>query len=212
MDSWPPPPTRAVKAPSAWCATARESVGRHSGGQCQWQHAHVDALRPLLDGSWTIQISAGTVKPMPAVVLVLNAGSSTLKYQVVDPASGTASVRGAIERIGGPDVRDHAAALDTMQGDLADHGITAAHLVAVGHRVVHGGPRLVAPTVVDDDVLAEIEDLARLAPLHNPPAAAGIRTARDHFPDVPQVAVFDTAYFADLPAAAATYAVDRELA
>ncbi|WP_028643156.1 acetate/propionate family kinase [Nocardioides sp. URHA0020] len=149
---------------------------------------------------------------MPAFVLVLNAGSSTLKYQVVDPASGTASVRGAIERIGGPDVRDHAAALDTMQGDLADHGITAAHLVAVGHRVVHGGPRLVAPTVVDDDVLAEIEDLARLAPLHNPPAAAGIRTARDHFPDVPQVAVFDTAYFAGLPAAAATYAVDRELA
>jgi acetate kinase len=145
-------------------------------------------------------------------VLVLNAGSSTLKYAVVDPVSGTTALRGAVDRIGGPDVSDHAAALDVMQADLVDQGLEASSLLAVGHRVVHGGPHLTHATVVDDDVLAEIDALARLAPLHNPPAAAGIRSAREHFPGVPQVAAFDTAYFADLPAAAATYAIDADVA
>jgi acetate kinase len=150
---------------------------------------------------------------MPSThVLVLNAGSSTLKYAVVDPASGTTSLHGVVDRIGGPDVPDHTAALDTMQADLAEQGLEQSALLAIGHRVVHGGPHLIRATVVDDDVLAEIEHLARLAPLHNPPAAAGIRSAREHFPGVPQVAAFDTAFFADLPAAAATYAIDAEVA
>jgi acetate kinase len=147
-----------------------------------------------------------------AEVLVLNAGSSTLKYAVVDPAAGTTSLRGVVDRIGGQDVPDHTAALDAMQSDLAGQGVEESDLLAVGHRVVHGGPHLTRATVVDDDVLAEIDGLARLAPLHNPPAAAGIRSAREHFPGLPQVAAFDTSYFADLPASAATYALDAELA
>ena len=145
-------------------------------------------------------------------MLVLNPGSSTLKYQLVDPDSARAEVTGLVPRIGSDDVRDHAAALAAMREDLAAHRIDADALLAVGHRVVHGGPRLVRPTVVDDDVLAEIDALSRLAPLHNPPAVAGIRSAREQFPDTPQVAVFDTAFFAGLPPAAATYALDRELA
>ena len=145
------------------------------------------------------------------LVLVLNAGSSSLKYQVVDPSSGRASVHGSVERIGEGAAPDHDAALATMSADLERHRVTAAELIAVGHRVVHGGPSLVDPTVVDDDVLGEIDDLARLAPLHNPPAAAGIRSARQHYPDLPQIAVFDTAFFADLPAAAATYALPSEV-
>ena len=128
------------------------------------------------------------------MVLVLNAGSSSLKYQVVDPASGHTTVRGVVERIGDGPVADHDAALDAMRDDLLRQDVTAASLGAVGHRVVHGGSSLVVPTVVDDDVLAEIDDLARLAPLHNPPAAAGIRSARLPFPGLPQVAVFDTAF------------------
>jgi len=145
-------------------------------------------------------------------VLVLNAGSSTLKYAVVDPTRGTTPLHGVVDRIGGPDVPDHTAALDAMQGDLAEQGLEESALLAVGHRVVHGGPHLTRATVVDDEVLAEIDGLSRLAPLHNPPAAAGIRSAREHFPGLPQVAAFDTAYFADLPAAAATYAIDAEVA
>src|SRR4029450_7656000 len=83
---------------------------------------------------------------------------------------------------------------------------------AVGHRVVHGGARFRAPTVIDDEVIAAIRDLERLAPLHNPANLAGIEVARRLRPDVPHVAVFDTAFHADLPAAAATYALDAELA
>jgi len=144
-------------------------------------------------------------------VLVLNAGSSSLKYQVVDPVSGRATVRGVVERIGEGTVPDHDAALDVMRDDLERHDVTEGDLSAVGHRVVHGGQSLVGPILVDDDVLAEIDDLARLAPLHNPPAAAGIRSAGHHYPGLPQVAAFDTAFFAELPAAAATYALPSEV-
>jgi len=161
-------------------------------------------------------------------VLVLNAGSSSLKYQVVDPASGEAPVHGIVERIGSGSARlthedrsdesardldadDHRAALAAVHDALDRSGIREDGLVAVGHRVVHGGPRLTRAHVVDDDVLAEIERVAKLAPLHNPPAVEGIRSARGAYPDLPQVAAFDTAFFADLPPAAATYALDRGL-
>ncbi|MFI5429170.1 acetate/propionate family kinase [Aeromicrobium sp. UC242_57] len=147
----------------------------------------------------------------PALVLVINAGSSSLKYQVVDPASGHAEVRGIVERIG-ETVPDHGAALDDMHADLERHGVATESLIAVGHRVVHGGTALVDPVILDDEVLQTIDHLAELAPLHNPPAATGIRRARERYPDLPQVAVFDTAFFADLPAAAATYALSDELA
>lgn len=147
-----------------------------------------------------------------APILVINAGSSTLKYQVVDPLSGEPVVKDLLERIGEGDLPDHAAALDRMVEGIEDHGVAAESLQAVGHRVVHGGPHLTAPTLIDDDVARDIEAAAHLAPLHNPPALAGIRNARTRYPNTPQVAVFDTGFFADLPAAAATYAIDTGLA
>lgn len=149
--------------------------------------------------------------PATTLVLVLNAGSSTLKYQVVDPGPGSARVTGLVDRIGSGGVPDHDAALDRMQEDLRAHDVTAQSLRGIGHRVVHGGPRLTAPELVDEDVLAEVGRASRWAPLHNPPAVAGIRSAETHFPGVPQVVAFDTAFFADLPAAAATYAIDADL-
>lgn len=151
---------------------------------------------------------------MPATtqVLVLNAGSSTLKYQVVESGPGTAQVTGLVDRIGSGGMPDHDAALDLMQKDLKAHGVTAQSLFGIGHRVVHGGPLLNEPVLVDGDVLAEVERASRWAPLHNPPAVAGIRSAMTHFPRVPQVVAFDTAFFADLPEAASTYAIDVDLA
>jgi acetate kinase len=144
-----------------------------------------------------------------ARILVLNAGSSSLKYQVVDLAAPDARVRGLIERIGEPgsDVPDAQAAtrrvLDALGGKAPD---------AVGHRIVHGGTRFVQPTLIDDDVEAAIEELDPLAPLHNPPGLTGIRAARSVLPDVPHVAVFDTAFHATLPDHAASYAIDRAVA
>jgi acetate kinase len=141
-------------------------------------------------------------------VLVLNAGSSSLKYQVVEP-DGTRHVKGLVERV---DESGFPAALERMRSEIDDAGLSAASLSAVGHRVVHGGPDFTDPVLITDDVLAAIEDLARFAPLHNPPAVAGIRAAREELPDLPHVAVFDTAFFTALPAASATYALDVSVA
>lgn len=82
----------------------------------------------------------------------------------------------------------------------------------MGHRVVHGGTRFTEPTLIDDEVLAAVEDLVPLAPLHNPANVTGIRVARDLRPDLPQVAVFDTAFHSTIPEHAYRYAVDRETA
>jgi acetate kinase len=148
-------------------------------------------------------------------VLVLNAGSSSLKYQLVVPESGEVLAKGLVERIGEPGsaVGDHTQAMQTMADQLAAAGtdLASAGLRAVGHRVVHGGPSFSDPVLIDDAVVAEIEDLIPLAPLHNPGAVAGIVAARKEF-DVPHVAVFDTAFFSTLPPAAATYAIPRDLA
>ncbi len=152
---------------------------------------------------------------MPATVLVLNCGSSSLKYAVVEPDTGRQLADGIVERIGDAEgVPDHEAALRAAFDQLADAGLRLDELglVAVGHRVVHGGPDLYRPTVVDDALIAEVRSLSALAPLHNPPALLGIEVARNLLPDLPHVAVFDTAFFHDLPAAAATYAIDRDVA
>ncbi len=111
-------------------------------------------------------------------------------------------------------VADHAAALRLTFDLFAEVGghLETLGLAAVGHRVVHGGPNLYRPTLVDDDLIAKLDELAPLAPLHNPPAVLGIEVAHKILPDVPHVAVFDTAFFHDLPAAAATYAMDGDLA
>jgi acetate kinase len=142
-------------------------------------------------------------------VFVLNTGSSSVKYRVVDPHSGAVSAEGMVDRIGeaGSDAADHRAAID---GILA--GLDRTAIDAVGHRIVHGGTRFVRATVIDDAVEVGIEQLAPLAPLHNPPGLLGIRAARAALPGVPQVAVFDTAFHAQLPEAARSYAMDADLA
>ncbi len=147
-------------------------------------------------------------------VLVLNCGSSSLKYAVVEPNSGRQLADGIIERIGAGPIADHEAALRAAFDELSGEGLAldSLGLVAVGHRVVHGGPDLYQPTVVDDALIATLESLAPLAPLHNPPAILGIEVARKVLPGLPHVTVFDTAYFHDLPAAAATYAIPRDVA
>jgi acetate kinase len=150
------------------------------------------------------------------VVLVINSGSSSLKYQLIQPDSGRSLADGIVERIGEPSspVADHDVALRMAFDQLREAGIDLKEggLAAVGHRVVHGGTTFYQPTVVDDAVIDELKQLSVLAPLHNPPAVQGIEVARKMLPAVPHVAVFDTAFFHDLPPAAATYAIDRDLA
>ncbi len=146
---------------------------------------------------------------MSRTILVLNSGSSSVKYAVVEPDSGAMLVDGIVERIGEGEVADHTEAMRIVFDELGDD---MAAVIAVGHRVVHGGPDLYQPTLVDDEMLSKLDELAPLAPLHNPPAVLGINVARKALPDLPHVAVFDTAFFHDLPAAAATYAIERDLA
>ena len=152
---------------------------------------------------------------MAATVLVLNSGSSSLKYSLVQPDTGASLVDGIVERIGEDGgVADHEAALRAAFEVLApgDEDMSDLGLVAVGHRVVHGGPDLYRPTVIDDALVSELRELAPLAPLHNPSAVLGIEVALRVLPDLPHVAVFDTAFFHHLPSSAATYAIDRDVA
>lgn len=150
-------------------------------------------------------------------VLVVNSGSSSLKYQLIELTGETTLARGLIERIGevgaGSEVADHTAAFHVMIDGLREQGIEpAAPLAAIAHRVVHGGERFVEPTIVTEEVKHEIDVLSVLAPLHNPPNLAGIVAAEATFPGVPQVAVFDTAFHRTLGPAASTYAIDADLA
>jgi len=142
-------------------------------------------------------------------VFVLNTGSSSVKFRVVNPESGEVGAEGIVERIGEPgsDTPDHRAAIDRI---LA--GLDRGSIDAVGHRIVHGGDRFVQATLVDDEVERGIEQLSALAPLHNPPGLLGIRVARAALPELPQVAVFDTAFHARMPDAARRYAIDAALA
>ncbi|GAA3278456.1 acetate kinase [Dactylosporangium vinaceum] len=142
------------------------------------------------------------------MILVLNSGSSSVKFRVVDLGDPGAGTRGLVEKIGEPGgVPDHAAALEQVLDNLGDVPIEA-----VGHRIVHGGSRFNAPAVIDDAVLAALRELVPLAPLHNPGGITGIEAARAKLPTVAHVAVFDTAFHATIPPAASTYAIDRALA
>ncbi|GLX54544.1 acetate kinase [Streptomyces sp. MB22_4] len=166
-------------------------------------------------------------------VLVLNSGSSSLKYQLLDMRDASRLAVGLVERIGeqtsrlkhtcvstgetreqnGP-IADHDAALKAVAVELARDGVglDSPDLLAIGHRVVHGGMFFTEPTVVDDGVITEIERLIPVAPLHNPANLTGIRTARALRPDLPQVAVFDTAFHTTMPESTARYAIDPRLA
>jgi len=136
-------------------------------------------------------------------ILVLNCGSSTIKYRLFDGTDTLA--QGLIEKLSQPADFDEA-----WQRIMATVDLT--ELAAVGHRVVHGGEKFERPTVIDDEVVAAIESLVPLAPLHNPPALTGIATARRLLPGVPQVAVFDTAFHATIPPEGRLYAIDAALA
>ena len=143
-------------------------------------------------------------------IFVVNSGSSSIKYQLIDDATEEAVTRGLIERIGEPgsDVEDHGAGMRRVLDTLGGRG----GIVAVGHRVVHGGSLFDRATVITDEVEAQIAELSALAPLHNPANLLGIRAARLALPNVPHVAVFDTAFHQTLPPAAYTYAIDVTLA
>lgn len=161
--------------------------------------------------------------------ILLNCGSSPIKYRVIDVDSEEAVASSIIERIGQSEStlnHNYAGKTRHDQHGFPNHSRALAHLVrvfdevgpklsevvAVGHRTVHGGDTFRKTVVIDDAVLAKLRELSPLAPLHNPPGIAGIETARAVLPDVPHVAIFDTAFFATLPPEAYTYAIDVELA
>jgi acetate kinase len=146
------------------------------------------------------------------LVLVINSGSSSLKYQLRDVAAGEVLAEGMVDRIGFPEeggeleVPDHEAALDLVDAALHE-ALAGRRIDAVGHRVVHGGERFGDPVLIDNEITRSIERLNPLAPLHNPANVLGIRAIADKWPDVPQVAVFDTAYHRTIPERAWRYAV-----
>lgn len=170
-------------------------------------------------------------------VLVINSGSSSLKLQILDTAVEGELAWALVERIGEPvgtltvrrsDLAGAGAEERTAEAEFPDHTAALGHVLelakelhvhptdlgveAIGHRVVHGGPAFHEPVEVTPEVEADIEKLEVLAPLHNPANLRGIRVARDLLPGLPHVAVFDTGFFHTLPAAAHTYAIDRETA
>lgn len=169
---------------------------------------------------------------MSTLVLVINSGSSSIKYQLVDVDTHDALASGLVERIGtgtvglvkheGPDgkhsleqvIDDHEVGMRLVLEQFAQHGpaLEADNLTAIGHRVVQGGAIFDGPALIDDDVVAKIQHLAPLAPLHNPAHLQGIAAARHAFPQVPHIAVFDTAFHRTLEPAAYTYAIDRKVA
>jgi acetate kinase len=169
---------------------------------------------------------------MTRSVFVINAGSSSLKYQLVDVDSGRALAGGLIERIGETTgeakheapgipkvverrmISDHEHAFGWVLRQFETHGpsLDGAQLLGIGHRVVQGGARFDRAVRIDEDVQQQIEDLAPLAPLHNPANLQGIRSARATFPGYPHVAVFDTAFHLTIPPAAHRYAIEARVA
>lgn len=150
-----------------------------------------------------------------SLVFVVNSGSSSIKYSLLDPAAEAPVLEGTLQRIGeaGGDAADHTEGMRLVLDRLRTDAPGASdEIAAVGHRVVHGGSRFADATRIDDDVEAAIDELSALAPLHNPANLLGIRAARTVLDRVPHVAVFDTAFHQTMPAEAYRYAIDRELA
>ena len=169
-------------------------------------------------------------------ILVINCGSSSIKYKLFDLQKHKAIASGLAERIGEASsilthhrlsesgeekhvendrIADHHAGLERIVHLLVDPKSGAigsqSEIAAVGHRVVHGGDRFEEPTVIDDEVIADIKACIPLAPLHNPANLMGVDVALKLFPDAPQVAVFDTAFHQSLPEEAYLYAIPFEL-
>jgi acetate kinase len=161
------------------------------------------------------------------IILVINSGSSSIKFQLIAMPSGQRLLHGLLEQIGAPDATlhhahgdeppitrhvpapDHAVALSAIFALISEQGRIGGNsgLTAIGHRVVHGGGTFAAPVLLDAQVIAQLDAISNLAPLHNPASLAGIRVARELLPTVPQVAVFDTAFHHDLPEHARHYAL-----
>jgi acetate kinase len=162
------------------------------------------------------------------IILTLNAGSSSLKFDLIEMADESVLAMGMAERIGlsegivswtiqgqkgrvEQDMKDHKDALQTIMGELRKTVLKDRDVGAVGHRVAHGGAHFSDPMLITQSVLQEIEELASLAPLHNPPNALGIKTAMEMFPGKAQVAVFDTAFHSTIPDYAYTYGLPQNL-
>ncbi|EHK9047265.1 acetate/propionate family kinase [Vibrio vulnificus] len=162
-------------------------------------------------------------------VLVINSGSSSLKFAVINSVTGEAVLSGLGECFGLEDARmswkysgekteiaiegednHHKIAIGKLVGLTEELGLTK-DIVAVGHRIVHGGEKFTSTVRINEEVTAEIEKLADLAPLHNPAGAIGIRAAMEAFPALPQFAVFDTAFHQTMPKRAFTGAIANEL-
>ncbi|GAB3543058.1 acetate kinase [Arthrobacter tecti] len=147
------------------------------------------------------------------IVLVINSGSSSLKYQLRDTSSGKRLAEGIVERIGdtshgGP--ADHQEAFERAAKSV-DWALDGKTIDAVGHRVVHGGERFSEPVLINNEIIRAIERLNPLAPLHNPANVQGIRAIAEKWPEMPQVAVFDTAFHRSLPQHAWRYAIPDDL-
>ena len=165
-------------------------------------------------------------------VLVINAGSSSLKYQLIDVSSKTVVAKGLCERIGIPnsklvykpagkdthemkkDMRDHTDAIKMVLNALVDPEIgvigSMSEIAAVGHRLVHGGEKFTGSCLITDEVLETMEELTELAPLHNPANLMGIRACRAIMKDTPMAGVFDTAFHQTMPRKAFLYALPYE--
>jgi len=165
-------------------------------------------------------------------VLVINAGSSSIKYQLYQMPEAKVLAKGIVERIGEESsklshcyngkthsvetkVEDHEKGMELILNTLVskDVGVIQgiSEIVAVGHRVVHGGEEFTGSVVIDEAVIASIEKFADLAPLHNPPNLTGIRASQNKLPNIKQVACFDTAFHATIPEVAYMYALAYEL-
>ena len=164
-------------------------------------------------------------------ILVINSGSSSIKYKLMNPETGEEIARGIVEQIGEDrsrikhvyhdvekkmvrSVRDHLEGMAIVEELFETIGpsLHESQIVGVGHRIVQGGPYFSGPAIIDDDVYSLIEELCPLGPLHNPAHLKGIDAAKRILPKVPHVAVFDTAFFNHLPEKAYTYALKRSVA
>ncbi|HQL48614.1 MAG TPA: acetate kinase [Holophaga sp.] len=162
------------------------------------------------------------------IILTLNAGSSSLKFNVINMETESSMADGIAERIGlkdgfirwtiqgekgrlESDMKDHREALGHILEKLNTTVLVGQTVAGVGHRVAHGGPNFGDPVVITPHILKEIEELAFYAPLHNPANAMGIKTAQELFSNVPHVAVFDTAFHHSMPDYAYTYGLPHEL-
>lgn len=164
-------------------------------------------------------------------ILVINSGSSSIKYKLMNPETGEEIARGIVEQIGEDrsrikhvyqdveekmvrPVRDHLEGMAIVEELFENIGpsLQESHVVGVGHRIVQGGPYFSEPAIIDKDVYGLIEELCPLGPLHNPAHLKGIDAAKRILPKVPHVAVFDTAFFNHLPEKAYTYALKRSVA